>query len=88
MLTVVTDGLMSEESMCTFILPFCDMDKWEMKAVGDRIKEIIEDKPPVAQRNEFVNVLYDQYSELEEESKVLKIVLINDVYVDFEYKAG
>ena len=86
MLTVVTDGLMSEESMCTFILPFCDMDKWEMKAVGDRMKEIIEDKPQVAQRNEFVNMLYDTYSD--QESKILKIVLINDVYVDFEYKAG
>jgi hypothetical protein len=84
----VTDGLFSEESMCTFILPVCDAENWTPIDLNAEVDEQLLEKVPIAKENDFLNEMYEQYEELQEKSDLVKIVVLNDLMVDYDYEAG
>ena len=57
-LPVVTDGLFSEETMCTFILPLCDTQNWIPIDLNVEIQNQLLSKVAIAQENDFVNEMY------------------------------
>lgn len=57
-LPVLFDEFLSTQTLCTFELELCDMDKWEKLSLDDFIDEKVAAKPENIKENDFLNKLY------------------------------
>ena len=80
---VLFDQLITEQTMCTFILELCDMDKWQAIDLDQWVFDKINEKPKIAQSNDYINKLY-----VSQKKKPLKVALFTDIHLDYDYLVG
>lgn len=59
-LPMITDQLLDEQNMCTFIMNLCDMDKWHKVDVKAWIDTVLMQKPEITIANDYINNLYKE----------------------------
>ena len=85
---ILTDKLLTERSLCTFILELCDMEKWKKIDVKEWVEDKVSSKPKIAQHNNFVNNLYHDFQLKESKKEPIKIVMFADLHIDYDYTPG
>ena len=80
---VLFDQLITEQTMCTFILELCDMDEWQAIDLDQWVFDKINEKPKIAQSNDYINKLY-----VSQKKKPLKVALFTDIHLDYDYLVG
>ena len=91
--------LLSEEYLCTFVMPVCDRDKWQQIDLEKWMFDKIQEKPQVARENNFINHLYErlnsdrdlnthEISHKPELKRPIKIAMFSDLHVDYDYTVG
>ena len=56
---LVTNELMEETTLCTFILEMCDDPQWTKINIQTEIENLLSSKPKIGLSNDFVQNLYD-----------------------------
>ena len=55
---MVTQQLLDEQKLCTFMLRLCDQDKWKPVDLEEWVNTKLSSKSKKAQNNDYVNQLY------------------------------
>ena len=84
---LIWEELLSEQTMCTFILELCEMDLWRPVDVNKWVFDKVNSKPKIGQTNDFVNKLYENYKE-KPRSELVKVLMFSDLHVDYNYTVG
>ena len=91
--------LLTEQYLCTFLLPVCNRDKWQQIDLEKWIYDTIQSKPQVAQDNNFINHLYERLAsdqnpdtpwigQKPKPKNPIKIAMFTDLHVDYDYTVG
>lgn len=84
---IFVDEILSKGNLCTFVVPVCELDKYHRVNVEDWVEDVLMSKPKESQSNDYVNNLYSKYNK-ETAKRPIKIALISDLHVDFDYMQG
>lgn len=57
-LPVLFDEFLTSQTLCTFELELCDMDKWEKLSIDAFIDEKVSAKPDHVKGNDYLNKMY------------------------------
>lgn len=85
-LPVLFDQILSEETLCSFILEVCDTEKWESIDVNRWVFDKVNEKNQSLDNN-FINNLYKQM-ENDGIKETVKVVMFSDLHIDYDYEAG
>lgn len=85
---IFVDELLSKQVLCDFIFPVCDKDQWIKIDIEEYIFDLMQEKSEEAASNNFINQLYVDH-DLKNPSKTpIKVALISDLHLDFDYTPG
>ena len=84
---MMVNELLTDQSMCTFVLEVCDMDHWKPLNVEEVVSAIIDGKPALAQSNDYVNNMYKSM-QTRPKDELIKVAVFSDLHVDFDYAPG
>ena len=81
---VLVDELLTDQTMCVFVMGWCETKTWKALDVKAVVDNIVSGKPAIAQNNDFVNNMYQKMTP-RPKSELIKVAAFSDLHVDFEY---
>lgn len=80
--------LMGPEYGCSRFAGVCASPKFYTLDPQDYIDRVLSDKPEFLKENNYVDQQYQKIAEDQEERKIVKVMHISDVHLDFNYQEG
>ena len=86
---IVPDWILTDLRVCNEMLHVCKKPELLHIDINEDVDSILAGKPDHIRNDDFVDNLYKEMSESEDkERKVLKVVQMSDVHLDFQYTEG